>query len=103
MQGEPSRGLRFDGGRPRGGAKCPGSACHLTLKGSSEEGRDSMAEENPGTRLVGLVGVGGAATGVVSLLVAVIATLRGEFLAAGFCLMASALAFGLLANALLRD
>lgn len=51
--------------------------------------------------LVGLGAVGGAVTGVLSFLLALVAALGGNLLAAGVCLVAAALAFGLLLAALL--
>jgi hypothetical protein len=61
--------------------------------------------EDPKTlnAIIGLVAVGSSVTGVGSLIAALVAFLSGELTAAGMCLMAAALSFGLLANALLRD
>ncbi len=51
--------------------------------------------------LVGISTIGGVITGIVGLLIALVSVLSGEWLAAGACLIAAALAFGLLAGALL--
>jgi hypothetical protein len=52
--------------------------------------------------IIGLAALGSAATGVMSLVVALFPLFSGEFLAAGICLLAAALSFGLLAIAVLR-
>lgn len=52
--------------------------------------------------IIGLAALGSSVTGVVSLVVALFPIFSGEFLAAGVCLLAAALSFGLLANAVLR-
>lgn len=52
--------------------------------------------------IIGLAALGSAVTGVVSLVAALFPLFSGEFLAAGVCLLAAALSFGLLANAVLR-
>jgi hypothetical protein len=52
--------------------------------------------------LIGLSVVGCSITGVVGFIAAVFALFTGELTAAGMCLTAAALSFGLLANALLR-
>jgi hypothetical protein len=52
--------------------------------------------------LVGLATFGTAVIGAISLLVAVFAVFAGQLQAAGVCLIAAALAFGALANAVLR-
>jgi hypothetical protein len=46
--------------------------------------------------------IGSLATGILGLFFAVFALFRGEISAAGICLIAAALAFGLLANAVYR-
>lgn len=53
--------------------------------------------------LVGLAVLGSGITGVASLIVGLVSFFDGEFIAAGVCLIAAALAFGLLANALLSE
>ena len=53
--------------------------------------------------IIGLATLGGGIIGVASFVVALIAFLNGDFLAAGVCLIAAALSFGLLANAVLRS
>jgi hypothetical protein len=52
--------------------------------------------------LIGLATVGAAATGVFALFAALLSFASGQWQAAGVCLIAAALAFGALANALLR-
>ena len=52
--------------------------------------------------LIGLTVVGSGVTGVVGFFAAIFALLMGELAAAGVCLTAAALSFGLLANAVLR-
>jgi hypothetical protein len=49
-----------------------------------------------------LATLGTAVAGSVAFLVAVVATLAGQMQAAGVCFIATAIAFGLLANAVLR-
>ena len=53
--------------------------------------------------LIGLVILGGAITGVAGFVAALVAFFSGEFVATGACLIAAALSFGLLANALIRE
>lgn len=53
--------------------------------------------------LIGLGALGSAVTGVVALLLAVAGVLQGEAGAAGFALVAAAIAFGLLFNGLARS
>ena len=52
--------------------------------------------------LVGLAIYGTALVGVISLLVGLVALIGGQWSAAGTCFIASAIAFGALANALFR-
>ena len=52
--------------------------------------------------MIGLATVGGGITGVASLVAALFALLSGDLVATGVCLVAAAVSFGLLANALLR-
>jgi hypothetical protein len=52
--------------------------------------------------MIGLATLGSSVTGIVSFLAAMVTFLSGEFVAAGACLAAAALSFGLLANAVLR-
>lgn len=52
--------------------------------------------------MIGLATIGSTITGVASLCLALISLFDGDFLAMGTCLIAAALSFGLLANALLR-
>jgi hypothetical protein len=47
--------------------------------------------------------MGSGITGVASLIVGLVSLFDGDLIAAGVCLIAAALAFGLLANALLRE
>ena len=53
--------------------------------------------------LVGLVILGSGITGVASLIVGLVSLFDGDLIAVGVCLIAAALAFGLLANALLCE
>ena len=52
--------------------------------------------------LIGIATLGAAITGVFALLAGLFAFLSGQWQAAGVCLLAASLAFGALANALLR-
>ena len=52
--------------------------------------------------IIGLVTLGGAITGVAGFVAALATFFNGEFVATGVCLIAAALSFGLLANALIR-
>ena len=52
--------------------------------------------------VVGLATVGSSVTGVIGLFLGLLSVLSGEWQAAGLCLVAAGLAFGLLANATLR-
>jgi hypothetical protein len=47
--------------------------------------------------------IGGAVTGIASLVTALISILNGDLAAAGACFIGSALSFGLVARALLED
>ena len=53
--------------------------------------------------LVGLAVLGSGITGVASLIVGLVSLFDGDLIAVGVCLIAAALAFGLLANALLCE
>jgi hypothetical protein len=53
--------------------------------------------------IIGLSVIGGALTGLAGLLAALASVLSGDWMAAGTCLIAVALAFGLLGGALLGD
>lgn len=53
--------------------------------------------------IMGLVTLGGAITGVAGFVAALVAFFNGDFAATGVCLIASALSFGLLANAVFRE
>ncbi len=55
-----------------------------------------QAQRGPYAVLVGLAAVGCGLTGVVGFVLALINALGGEWLGAGVCLIAAALAFGLL-------
>ncbi len=62
-----------------------------------------MSENHKGLNtIIGLVTVGGGVTGVAGFLAALAAFLSGDFVATGVCLIAAALSFGLLANAVFR-
>ena len=52
--------------------------------------------------IIGLATLGSGITGVSGLILALFSLLSGDLLATGVCLVAAALSFGLLANALLR-
>jgi hypothetical protein len=63
-----------------------------------------MTEKRTGLdTLIGLGTLGSAVIGVVGFVAALIAFFSGDLVGAGVCLIASALAFGLLANAVLRS
>lgn len=53
--------------------------------------------------IIGLATLGSAIVGIVSFVAALVAFLNGDLVAVGVCLIASALSFGLLANALFRE
>jgi hypothetical protein len=53
--------------------------------------------------LIGLTIMGSSITGVASLIVGLFSLFDGDLIAVGVCLIAAALAFGLLANALLCE
>lgn len=53
-------------------------------------------------RLAGLAALGSAASGIIALLGALFPLVNGDYAAAGMMLIAAALAFGLLANAVFR-
>jgi hypothetical protein len=55
------------------------------------------------TRLPGYAVLGAVLTGVIALLMALAAAGQREWVAAGLCLIASAIAFGHLANAIYRQ
>lgn len=63
---------------------------------------DTRARTRRTNWVVGLATLGTAVAGSVAFLVAVVATLTGQMQAAGVCFIAAAIAFGLLANAVLR-
>lgn len=52
--------------------------------------------------IIGFITIGGSITGIVSFIVALFPLFRADYAAAGLCLIAAALSFGLLANAVLR-
>jgi len=52
--------------------------------------------------IIGLAAAGAALIGVVSLIAALFPFFNGDYAAAGFCLIASGISFGLLANAVFR-
>lgn len=53
--------------------------------------------------LIGLALLGASVTGAISLIVALYTFASGDYAAAGICLVAAALSFGLLADAALCD
>jgi hypothetical protein len=52
--------------------------------------------------LIGLSIIGGSITGAISFVAALFPLVVGDYAAVGLCLIAAALSFGLLANAVLR-
>jgi hypothetical protein len=52
--------------------------------------------------IIGLVTIGSSITGVASFIAALFPLFGADYAAAGLCLIAAALSFGLLANAVLR-
>jgi hypothetical protein len=60
-------------------------------------------KSNRPEKYVGTAVITGLITGFAGLFAAVVAFIYGEWVGAALCLLASALAFGLQANALLRD
>jgi hypothetical protein len=65
----------------------------------------SIVEDKPMRRtswLIGLATLGTAITGAFALLAALFAFVAGQWEAVGVCLLAASVAFGALANALLR-
>ena len=64
---------------------------------------DQDASPRRTSLLIGFATLGGVITGVLGLLGGLFALLAGQWEAFGMCLAASALAFGLLANAILRS
>jgi len=63
---------------------------------------DFDVQERQSSWLIGVATVGGIITGVGGLFAAFLAFLSGQLQAAGVCLIAAAVAFGILANAALR-
>ena len=59
--------------------------------------------KNDAASIAGLAIIGTCIIGVASLIAALFSFLAGDFAAGGICLLASALSFGLLANAVLRE
>lgn len=53
-------------------------------------------------RIAGLAVLGGAVTGILALIGALYPFFNGDYASAGFMLIAAALAFGMLANAIFR-
>ena len=53
--------------------------------------------------LIGLAMLGSAITGTLALIAALWVLIQGEALAAGLCLLAAAVAYGLLALSILRE
>lgn len=62
-----------------------------------------MKEHKKYNALVGLALLGGGFTGIASLFVALLQFFQWDFGTVSLCLIAAALSFGLLANALLRN
>lgn len=66
------------------------------------EDQDHQRASRRADWLIGLATYGSALAGGIGILVALVAAFDGSWDAAGICLIASAIAFGSLANALLR-
>jgi hypothetical protein len=62
-----------------------------------DQARDSL------NVVIGLALVGASLTGVASLIATLFAVSSGEFAAMGLCIVAAAMSFGLLSNAVLRQ
>jgi hypothetical protein len=63
-----------------------------------------MSEDRrPLNVFIGLATVGSAVVGGIGLLTAILVLFNGDVIAAGLSLIAAALAFGMLANAMLRQ
>ena len=60
-------------------------------------------ETKSGAKLAGLSVLAGVVTGTVAFIAGLMAVFSGLFGEAGVCFLASALAFGLLANAMYRN
>mgnify|MGYP006303393375 CR=1 FL=1 len=60
-------------------------------------------EEKRPESIVGVTVIAGQVTGFIGLLGAIFAFFTDEWVGVGACLIASALAFGLIANAMLRQ
>ena len=67
-----------------------------------QKGRQMNKDRRRLEALVGLAALGAGVSGTASLIAALLPLFAGEFMAAGVCLAAAALSFGLLSNALLR-
>lgn len=63
----------------------------------------SNDQKNTALTIALVILYGGGITGVAGLVAAAFAFFSGDFSGAGICLMASALAFGLMAIAVLRE
>jgi hypothetical protein len=73
------------------------------LKSIIEQGEGNMqTKQDKVGVIVALAMVGGSVTGAVSFVAALFPLVEGDFLGVGLCLIAAALSFGLLANAVLR-
>jgi hypothetical protein len=66
----------------------------------SQEVSESRKQLNT---IIGLATVGGGIIGIAGFVAALVAFFSGDFVATGLCLVAAALSFGLLANAVLRE
>jgi hypothetical protein len=58
---------------------------------------------NRARTIAGIAAAGSATTGIGSLFAALFLFANGDYLETGICLVAAALAFGLLSNAIFRD
>ena len=66
------------------------------------EDNDRDSAVRSGTAAAGLGVIGALLTGFVGIVGSLLATLKAEFIGGGIYLLAAALAFGLLANAVFR-
>ncbi len=62
-----------------------------------------IGDEQRAERMIGFAVYGASVTGIGALIIALVAVLSGRWEAAGTCLAAAAIAFGALANALIRE
>lgn len=73
------------------------------MKAKNKVSGSANEDWKSGTKIVGLLAFACIIVGIGSIVAALFAFFGGEFVGAGLCLLAAALAFGLLANAVLRE